>query len=79
MIKNGSRGMDMQPMQEIICESWSHADFAVAGQDAFAMVGSLYWTPHRGTRLRDRGLPGLRVAPTSRHLPCRCSYYQSKG
>src|ERR1700761_6422429 len=24
-------------------------------------------------------MPGLRVAPTSRHCPCGCSCYQSKG
>ena len=42
VIKNGNRGRDMQPVQEIICESWSHADFVAAGQDAIAMVGLLY-------------------------------------
>ena len=78
IIKNGNRGEGMQPVQETICESWSYADFAAAGQDAFAMVGLLYSTCG-GTRLEYRGLPGLRVASTSEHLPCGCSCYQSKG
>ena len=46
VIKNGNRGRDMQLVQVIICESWSYADFAAAGQDAFAMVGLLYHAPH---------------------------------
>jgi hypothetical protein len=78
IIKNGNRGRDMQPMQEIICESCFLADFTVAGQDAIAMVGLMYST-YRGTRLKDRGLSGLHVAPTSRHFSCGCSCYQSKG
>jgi hypothetical protein len=61
----------------MICGSWSYADFAIAGQDAFAIVGLLYSTC-RGTRLKNRGLPGLHVAPTSRHFSCGCSCYQSK-
>ena len=77
VIKNGNRGRDM-PGQEIICESLSYADFAAAGQDALAMVGLLY-SVYGGARLNDRGLPGLRVAPTSEHLPCGCGCNQSKG
>ena len=42
VIKNGNRGKDMQPVQEIICESWYRADFVAAGQDAIAMVGLIY-------------------------------------
>jgi hypothetical protein len=44
IINNGNRGRDMQPVQEITCESWSYTDFVAAGYDAFAMVRLLYST-----------------------------------
>ena len=40
---------------------------------------SLLYSICRGTRVKDDGLPGLRVALTNHHFPCGCSRHQSKG
>jgi hypothetical protein len=44
LLKNGHQGRDIPPVYEIRYELWFRADFADAGQDAFAMVTSLYST-----------------------------------